>query len=321
MKVPVSMYRGGIVLLIFALTSCGGGKADVPAVQTVVAETFQALTANAPELAPTSESAPILLSTPTAESLPSPLPTSAQPTTPEPNVTFEGISFYLNYQLANSWSYEITPLPDPTSDNPFQQPSQYRLQFEGFVGADAVFHDDWRTPRLYVIPVANMQSFPGGGYGLDVLAQLQQILTTKPAKLSENMPILPFNVNFDNGEAFHSNVNYVNFKNGAGVRFLAQFAQFPNTIGHRASYIFEGLTNDGKYYVCMTLPISQTALDQYNAPYDTVNSDPVASKAFWDNFESYLVGAIAILEETPNSSFTPDLSQLDALVQSLSVKP
>jgi len=113
----------------------------------------------------------------------------------------------------------------------------------------------------------------------------------------------------------------LNFQNGTGVRFLAEYSQVAFPVGNVVSYIFQGFTNDGKYYVSLTLPIGQTALDQYNAPYEGALSDEACYQAFAENYESYLLGAVGILETTPDASFTPDLARLDELVQSLMVKP
>lgn len=306
--------RWVFVLLMFALTSCGGSS-DESAIQTIVAGTLQSLAVTEPALTTATKMPP------TAESLASPLPTSAQSAVTAPNVEFEGISFNLDYQLANAWAYEVTSPPDPASDNPFQTPSYYQLDFQGFVVPAGSDSRGWRVPRLYIIPVANMQSFPGGGYGTSALSQLQQILASKPAVISEKMPVVPHWINFNNGEVFHSNMQYLNFQNGSGVRFLAEYAQSAFPVGKVISYIFQGLTNDGNYYVSLTLPISQTALDQYNDPYNTSISDEASYQVFAANYASYLQGAVAILETTPASNFTPDLGRLDALIQSLSVKP
>lgn len=317
MNVRKFFTRWVLVLSMFVLASCGGSS-DETVIQTIVAGTLQALAVTEPVVATTVESSLLEQSTP--EPVASPQPTSVPPIVTASNVTFEGISFNLDYQLANTWTYEITSPPDPASDNPFQTPSFYQLNFEGFLIPTENDSRGWRTPTLYIIPVANMQSFPNGGYGLSSLSQLQQILASKPTEILERMPVVPHRINFDNGEVFHSNVQYLDFQNGSGVRFLAEYAQAAFPVGKVMSYIFQGLTNDGKYYVSLTLPISQTALDQYNAPYNESITDEASYEAFATNYESYLLGAIAILESTPDSNFTPDLEKSDDLVRSLSIK-
>jgi hypothetical protein len=165
-----------------------------------------------------------------------------------------------------------------------------------------------------------MESFPNGGYGLSALTNLQEILETSPGEIAERIPVVPHWINFNNGEVFHSNVEYLNFQNGSGVRFLAEYSQVAFPVGRWVSYIFQGLTDDGNYYVSLTLPINQTALDEYNTPYNTSTADEASYQEFSENFSSYLLGAVAILETTPDSSFTPDLAQLDAFVQSLNLE-
>ena len=313
------VISGLILIASLFLAACGGQANPMPGVETVVAATFQALTATQPTELPATEAA--IEAQPAMEPQATPEASPAQPMSPEPNVAFEGISFYLDYQLAKSWAYEITSPPDPASDNPFQKPSHYQLDFQEFVVDPGEGFRGWRQPRLYIIPVENMQSFPNGGYLLGSLSQQQQILASRPEVISERMPVVPHDINFNNGEVFHSNLQYLNFQNGSGVRFLAEYSQVPFPVGKGMSYIFQGLTDDGKYYVSLSLPIGQTALDQYNAPYQSGLSDEASYQAFAENYQSYLLGAVGILETTPDASFTPDLARLDELVQSLLVKP
>ena len=316
-KFPV--VSGLMFISSLFLAACGGQPNPVPGVETVVAATFQALTATQPTELPATEAASEVQ--PAMEPQATPEASPAQPESPEPNVAFEGISFYLDYQLAKSWAYEITSPPDPASDNPFQKPSHYQLDFQEYVVDPGEGFRGWRQPRLYIIPVENMQSFPNGGYLLESLSKQQQILVSRPEVVAEAMPIVPHDISFNNGEVFHSNLKYLNFQNGSGVRFLAEYSQAPFPIGKAMSYIFQGITDDGKYYVSLTLPIGQTALDQYNSPYEGSLSDEASYQAFAENYESYLLGAVGILETTPDASFSPDLARLDELVQSLLIKP
>jgi len=296
MKKTKTMITWMSVLLMLTLTACSGASSDSD-IDTIVAQTLEALTQTAPQ-ATEAASAPAVTA----------------------NVEFENISFYLDPQVAASMSYEITAPPEAGSDNPFQQPSQYRLNFVG-VPVESSQGIGWREPRLYVIPVENMQSFPGGAYGAESFASLQQILSAQPASISSSMPILPYNITFNNGEEFHSNLKYLNFQNGSGVRFVAEFSQTAVPLGRYTSYIFQGITSDGQNFVSLTMPVNTTALDEYNAPYVNSIADQTAYEQFSANYESYKLGAVAILETAPDASFTPDLSKLDALIESLLVRP
>jgi hypothetical protein len=79
-------------------------------------------------------------------------------------------------------------------------------------------------------------------------------------------------------------------------------------------YTYQGLTSDGKYYVAAVLPVNHPSL-----PADgqvTGNEPP----AFTDDFTAYLASVVAALNPEAASSFTPDLTQLDAMMSSLEVQ-
>jgi hypothetical protein len=84
---------------------------------------------------------------------------------------------------------------------------------------------------------------------------------------------------------------------------------------HELFYTFQGLTDDGSAYVAAILPVSHPALPSNQMAYEG-NLDTLAQ-----NFDTY----IADIEEQFNvqdaPSFTPNLSLLDAMIQSLEVVP
>ncbi len=320
MNKPLPVISGVILLVALVLTSCGGSSttSDTEDIDVIVPATMQALTASEPTPEVTAD---------VAQDAPAPEETQAtpevtlvSPVSLAPNVEFESISFYLDYQLANSWAYEITSPPEIASDNPFQRPSLYQVDFQEFRVGEEDDYRGWRKPRLYIIPIKNMQSFPDGGYRLEALAMLQQILASRPASVAEPMPVVPHDIDFNNGEVYHGKLKYINFQNGTGVRFLAEYSQIPFPIGTALAYIFQGITSDGQYYISLTLPIEESALNEYNAPYKG-NLEQTEWETFAENFPAYKEGAAAILEAELDSAFIPDFSTLDELIQSLTVKP
>ena len=79
-------------------------------------------------------------------------------------------------------------------------------------------------------------------------------------------------------------------------------------------YNFQGFTDDGGYYVTAILPVATNVLpDSGELPNDQW-------QAFADNFQSYLQDTTQQLDTLKPGDFKPDLSLLDALVQSLQVK-
>ena len=80
-----------------------------------------------------------------------------------------------------------------------------------------------------------------------------------------------------------------------------------------AFYTFQGLTGDGKYYLAAVLPVSHPEL-----PSTSFLTAEETEKL--GDFQVYLIEASAWLEGQPVESFSPTLSTLDALVQSIAVR-
>jgi len=138
---------------------------------------------------------------------------------------------------------------------------------------------------------------------------LQALLQTRQA--GARMPFLPI---FNESQAMHAQVQYLDFKNGEGVRFLTQYNQGPVPINNfTLIYTFQGLTSDGKYYVAAVLPVTHSEL-----PATQQISEQQAAEV--NDFPTYLVKTVNWLNQEPSGSFTPDLAKLDALIQSIEVK-
>ena len=125
------------------------------------------------------------------------------------------------------------------------------------------------------------------------------------------MPFLPL---FNAQQVMHAQVQYLDFKNGNGVRFLTQFDQAPLPINNfELIYTFQGLTRDGKYYIAAVLPVTHPDLP--------ANNQVAAQQASeLNDFPAYLAKTVTWLDQQPAGSFTPDLAKLDALIQSIEVK-
>jgi hypothetical protein len=124
------------------------------------------------------------------------------------------------------------------------------------------------------------------------------------------MPFLP---PFNAAQVMHAQISYLDFENGQGVRYLTQFDQAPLPINSfELIYTFQGLTDDGQTYVAAVLPVTHPDLPAT----PLVNEQQIAELS---DFAAYLAQTVAWLEQQPGDSFTPNLAQLDALIQSLEV--
>ena len=162
-------------------------------------------------------------------------------------------------------------------------------------------------PQIFVYPVAELSQFNESS--AQMVLDLQTLLNDQ--QLKESMPFLPL---FNSAQVMHSQVAFVDFKNGNGVRFLTQFDQAPIPLNNmELIYTFQGLTDDGKYYIAAIFPINHPDLPNDNQ----VSSDQEFQA---EKFVAEMAESVEKLGQLPVSSFTPDLSKLDTLIQSIEVK-
>ena len=126
------------------------------------------------------------------------------------------------------------------------------------------------------------------------------------------MPFLPL---LNARQAMRSQVQYMDFQNGQGLRYLTWFSQGILPVNnHELIYTYQGITSDGNYYVAAVLPVNHPSL-----PADgsiTGNEPP----EFSSDYATYLMNVAANLNSQTTKSFTPDLTQLDAMMSSLEIK-
>jgi hypothetical protein len=143
---------------------------------------------------------------------------------------------------------------------------------------------------------------------------LQNLLKTKPT-VPESTPIpgvnqqLPFLPLLDQQQMMQAQISYFNFKNGQGIRYLTQFSQGFNPINnHDLVYTYQGLSDDGKYYISAILPVNLSSLPS--------GASPIPG----DNYDSYVAGIVQQLNSQQPIDFKPGLSYLDDLMASFEIK-
>jgi hypothetical protein len=185
-------------------------------------------------------------------------------------------------------------------------PEHVQLSLIGYVVPE-VFHD----PRILVYPIGEFEA--SSDIAASIIANLRGLLAEKPAK-PEAIPFLPM---FNAAQMMRAQVKYLDFQTGSGVRFLTQYGQDYFPINNRDMfYTFQGLTDDGQYYVAAIFPVSHP-----NLPADGMEVPGGDRDAFANNYESYVADIELLLNVQDLSSFTPNLSFLDAMIHSLEVSP
>jgi hypothetical protein len=136
------------------------------------------------------------------------------------------------------------------------------------------------------------------------------------------LPAVPF---FNAAQVFASRVQVTSFQNGGGVRFLTVYAQSAAPVNnHDLFYHFQGVTRDGAYYVIAILPIVAPTLAETS---EIGASVPAGGVAYPDinnanaDLQGYYSSITEMLNATSPESFTPTISQLDALIQSMKINP
>jgi hypothetical protein len=193
-------------------------------------------------------------------------------------------------------------------------PGHTVLKLEGYL-LQAKFHE----PEIYVYPAqAYAEMVPAA---FESLHRLDNILYPPGGpNINNPLPMVPF---FNTQQVFASNVQVISFQNGQGVRFLTEYAQYTASANnYDLFYHFQGVTRDGAYYIIAILPISNPMLAESSdagAPLPTGGvpypymADPNA------DMQLYYTSVLDVLNATPPDAFTPTLSQLDLLIQSMRI--
>lgn len=234
---------------------------------------------------------------------------------PSAAIQFQGISFACPTSLASSIWADVLPAIPAQEGAPFweAQPERVRLTLTGAPGAAP------HTPfGVNLSDQAQVLVFPGPDYrALDrtvrvLFGDLLDLLDARPATIDGNMPLLPLT---NAGQILHAQVRYLDFAGGSGVRYLTQFSLGLAAINNQELfYTFQGTTADRAYYVAAFFPVALPGLPDSGQLSDSDFANLMA------DYPAYLVDTTARLDSQAPQAFTPDLSQIDRLIQSLIIQ-
>jgi hypothetical protein len=169
--------------------------------------------------------------------------------------------------------------------------------------------------RVYDV-TGDLQNYP---YPLDAPDELKAILEQRPKPI-------PW---FD-GAALHTRKAYLDFANGAGVRGLVQRLQdIFFYINNGLIYEFQGLTQDGHYFIQVRYPVSVPflmELEGFSVPPNNINPQafavpewPSSSEQQRQVIDAYNNEALQRFEQMSDRDVFPNLALLDQMVQSIQV--
>jgi hypothetical protein len=234
---------------------------------------------------------------------------AASATSPASNgteVSYMGTSFTIPFGLANGTQNEIVPQTSP--DEPMQiWPAHTKIVLQGYPLQDTPY-----KPQILIFPADEYQQMSNDPASSEydartMISSLQSILSTQKFPLQGYyLPTLP---DQHARQIFHAQETILSFKNGNGIRYITEYSQaaFPAFGGGDMLYTFQGLTNDGKYYVSVMMPINLAGLEPM--------PDSAANPA---QYPGYLMKTIRQINQA-SDQFNPSIESLDALAESLLV--
>jgi hypothetical protein len=254
-----------------------------------------------------------------------PSPTSAPERLVGQTVVFEGTSFTCPAWLAEDVAAQRVPAYiDPSGFMYDDLPEHVRfdlLNSYAMRGPLAGLRSLWAPwlkhqtldspdirPQIFILPTADYASI--SPLAAERIARLRSLLDEGVFPAGEELPVLP---TFNSAQDVRGQVQLLAFQGGRGLRFLARYSQETMPVINPAVfYTFQGLTDDGRYYVAAFFPLYVALLPDQIAVDDW--------EAFNITYAAYLSETTAALEQLAPAEFEPDLTSLDAVVTSLQVE-
>lgn len=227
-------------------------------------------------------------------------------------VTFQNVSITLPLGVAQDAQTEVMPAITDPNNAPWWQiaPEHVKFTLTGYQ-----LQDKFMEPQIFVYPADEYAKLNSNA--AEQIQKLKAVLANGPL-VKETVPNWATNA----AQLFAAKMQVINFQGGRGVRFLTEYAQYPAPINnHDLFYHFQGLTNDGKYYIVAILPVTSSILPEDEKPESAVPAGGVAFPTGTGPDQAYYDAVTKALDGMYEDSFNPSLFQLDAMIQSITVTP
>jgi len=233
-----------------------------------------------------------------------PINTPEVSVTANPLMSSMGTSFISQPDLGAGTESAIIPQTDGTGMAVWPQHIEITLAIYPLAGT-------LRRPQISVFPAkefAQMEPLCSKVNidGLENILKTGQIALDEPLPCDSRQDTLPFVPHQDAAQVFHAQEKILSFQNGSGIRYITDYSQahYPEINNQEVFYTFQGLSNDGMWFVSVVLPINLASLDGVQAPITD------------SEYAAYLSAKKDLLNRSDNI-FNPSLESLDALIKSL----
>lgn len=188
----------------------------------------------------------------------------------------------------------------------------YGLPRHLWIGLDEARPAPTFTPHQRQIIIAPVEAYRALFRGEDAAAfdaslqALRIALQQKPHTLSATITALPIS---DFTEVLRANVSYLATPDAEGVRWITMFTQEIQPVTANAlTYVYQGLSRDGRYFIAGFVPLTNTALP--------TTPTPLTRDAIRMDYAAYLRQVESTLQINAEQ-FVPSLAVLDGMFSSL----
>ncbi len=196
--------------------------------------------------------------------------------------------------LATSYHWRVMPEAPVSADatsEPAGAPAHIVLTFDYETPTESA-----RAIRIYPIDAYQAQWEAAGDSTItERVAALRALLAARPESPTAPLPIVPPAAGVND---LAVQVAYPDFGSGVGLRFVGRVTPDSGLVANQQlHYLFQGITDDDRYYISMVWPVAAASLTTPSAVADAAETLAAALPAAW----------------------TPTLAELDALIGSLTV--
>jgi hypothetical protein len=218
------------------------------------------------------------------------------------------INFTYSLQIAQDAVWQVIPASHEVQTPTGPMPEFTEITFQNFVE-----NTGWIPTGQYihVYPVVTFPTDPNTPFARS-LEQLRSVLAARPTVPDGELPMLPVVTAM---QIFRSQVQYVDFATGSGIRYITAAGLDVSPLSDdRLFYTFQGLTNDGAYYIAAYFPVQSGVLPPVPEAMNAQQYNEFAS-----GYEAYLADVKAQLDAVPPENFSPNLPVLDSLFASMTI--
>ncbi len=223
----------------------------------------------------------------------------------EPYFEHDGIKLYYDPQLVIDIEPPTESIPASSGSEMYDMPHPAYVHFNLYM----------EQAQVYIAPVQEYET--AADFAPGIIADLYR-LNDSINNFSDCVPELPLNEFFRvcDHQQFNSNLSQLDFQNGSGVRFVSVYGiqDMAPVDNENLVYVFQGLTNDGKYYIKAVVRLLHSQLPEIGEiPADVYTAEDASV------VEGYFKGFEQLLDRN-EADFAPALDWIDAFLGSLRVE-